>query len=772
MAADLTRPSVWLSGLLAFWRHDKTREAVGVLAMAAAVLTLAALATFDPRDPSFWFASGADQQIRNAVGRAGAEAAGDLLGLLGLSALLAPPVLFYWGWIWVGGRRLVGAWRRGLGLLLLIPSLSLLATVLHQLNVLSGGRVERPGGDLGDEIFRLLAYSFGAFGLAVLALTGLALAVICLTERSFVSLLAWPSAGVNWLATRTGAIFAGWKARRAATARAKRKAELPAQPRAAAESREAPAPAVTEASSTPPAPSVKTADAAPPSAKETGGEKGRERETKPSKGQQAFPFLPAGDGYAKPSVKFLDSGPAQQIGSNPEEMAQNSRLLEKKLLEFGVEGRVTAVNPGPVITSYELEPGPGIKINRIVALADDLALGLKAMSVRVVAPIPGKAAVGVEIPNQRRATVYLRDVLASKEFAAESLQLPLALGQESGGAPMVADLTQMPHLLIAGETGSGKSVCINSLILSLVYRAQPKDVRLLLIDPKRVELSVYNGIPHLVDKVVVDPKDAARRLQRVVLHMEERYKLFAYMGARNLQSYNRKVALEPLPEDTAAPGVHRGPLPFLVVVIDELADLMLTAVGDVENAIMRLAQMARAVGIHLIVATQRPSVDVLTGVIKANFPARISFRVASKVDSRTILDMNGAEALLGKGDMLFVPPGSSRPIRIHGCNVTEVEIRRVVEFLAKQVKAEEFVWSLLPPDPEAALEEDEGDEFYRQAVEMVVQTQQASISMIQRRLRVGFNRAARMIERMEREGIVSPMDGTRPREVLVSKTES
>jgi S-DNA-T family DNA segregation ATPase FtsK/SpoIIIE len=389
-----------------------------------------------------------------------------------------------------------------------------------------------------------------------------------------------------------------------------------------------------------------------------------------------------------------------------------------------------------------------------------------------VAPIPGKAAVGVEIPNQRRATVYLRDVLASKEFAAESLQLPLALGRESGGAPMVTDLTQMPHLLIAGETGSGKSVCVNSLILSLLYRAQPKDVRLLLIDPKRVELSVYNGIPHLVDKVVVDPKDAARRLQRVVLHMEERYKLFAYVGARNLQSYNRKVALEPLPENTATPGVHRAPLPFLVVVIDELADLMLTAVGDVENAIMRLAQMARAVGIHLIVATQRPSVDVLTGVIKANFPARISFRVASKVDSRTILDMNGAEALLGKGDMLFVPPGSSRPIRIHGCNVTEVEIRRVVEFLAKQVKAEEFVWSLLPPDPEAALEEDEGDEFYRQAVEMVVQTQQASISMIQRRLRVGFNRAARMIERMEREGIVSPMDGTRPREVLVSKTES
>jgi len=378
----------------------------------------------------------------------------------------------------------------------------------------------------------------------------------------------------------------------------------------------------------------------------------------------------------------------------------------------------------------------------------------------------------VEIPNQHRAIVYLRDVLGTKEFANESLQLPLALGKDSGGGPMVADLAQMPHLLIAGETGSGKSVCINSLILSFLYRAQPRDVRLLLIDPKRVELSVYNGIPHLVDKVVVDPKDAAGRLQGVVRHMEERYKLFAHVGARNLQSYNRKVALEPAPEDPEAPGIYRRPLPSLVVVIDELADLMMTAQNDVENAVMRLAQMARAVGIHLIVATQRPSVDVLTGVIKANFPARISFRVASKVDSRTILDMNGAEALLGRGDMLFVPPGSSRPIRVHGCNVTEMEIQRVVKFLKDQASPDEFVWKLLPEEAEAAVEEEEGDELYRQAVDMVIQTQQASISMIQRRLRVGFNRAARMIERMERDGIVSAMDGTRPREVLVSRAES
>ncbi len=755
MAADLTRPSVWIKGLAAFWRHDKTREAIGVLAMAAAVLTLAALATFDPHDPCFFtFASMTDRQVRNAVGRVGAEVGGDLLGLLGLSALLVPPVLFCWGWAWVGGRRFFQAWRRGMGLFLLVPSVSLLATVLHQVHVLPGGRVERPGGYLGDELFRLLVFFFGTFGLTVLALTGLALAVISLSKRSFVSLLAWPSAGLNWLADRWATARAAARARRvAAPARVRRAAEPDAPEKPASVAAPTPADAGSAAPTVP-------------------KEKGKEPDGKPSKVQQALPFLPTEEGYARPSPKFLDAAPSEPLGASQDEMAQNSRLLEKKLLEFGVEGRVTAVNPGPVITSYELEPGPGIKINRIVALADDLALGLKAMSVRVVAPIPGKAAVGVEIPNQRRATVYLRDVLGTKEFANESLQLPLALGKESGGAPMVADLTQMPHLLIAGETGSGKSVCINSLILSFVYRAQPRDVRLLLIDPKRVELSLYNGIPHLVDKVVVDPKDAARRLQRVVLHMEERYKLFAHVGARNLQSYNRKMALEPPGEDPEAPGIHNGPLPLLVVVIDELADLMMTAQSDVENAIMRLAQMARAVGIHLIVATQRPSVDVLTGVIKANFPARISFRVASKVDSRTILDMNGAEALLGKGDMLFVPPGSSRPIRIHGCNVTEVEIRRVVEFLANQGRSEEFVWSLLPPEPEAAAEEDEGDELYRQAVDMVVQTQQASISMIQRRLRVGFNRAARMIERMEREGVVSPMDGTRPREVLVSREES
>jgi S-DNA-T family DNA segregation ATPase FtsK/SpoIIIE len=757
---DMSRPSEWLKLLAAFFRHDKTREGIGVLAMATSVLIVASLVTFDPRDPSFFnYASAVGRQVHNAVGRVGAELAGDLLGLLGLSALLLPPALFFWGWTWIGGRRLAHAWRRSVGLVLVVPSLSLLASVSQHVGVLPVGRVERPGGYLGDELFRLLLFSLGRFGMAVLALVGITIAVICLTDRPLVSFLAWPSSGLARLSTGMRAIVSSWRGWWARTI----SSAMP--PRGASET-----PPAAEAHPESGPASLVPATLAPPSAAPVLAPESKEK--KETKSQQAFPFLATSTGYSKPSLKLLDAPPAERSGSSQEEMAQNSQTLEKKLLEFGVEGRVTAVNPGPVITSYEIEPGPGIKIHRIVALADDLALGLKALSVRVVAPIPGKAAVGVEIPNQHRATVHLREVLATKDFASEVLQLPLALGKEIGGTSVVADLAQMPHLLIAGETGSGKSVCINSLILSLVYRAEPRDVRLLLIDPKRVELSVYNGIPHLADKVVSDPREAAKRLQRVVMHMEERYKLFAQVGARNLQSYNRRMELEPPPEDDLTRGSYRGRLPMLVVIIDELADLILTAQSEVENAIMRLAQMARAVGIHLIVATQRPSVDVLTGVIKANFPARISFRVASKVDSRTILDMNGAEALLGRGDMLYVPPGSSKPIRIHGCNVTEVEIRRVVDFLAGQPKPGEFVWSLLPPEMETPQEDEEGDELYRQAVDMVVQTQQASISMIQRRLRVGFNRAARMIERMEREGIVSAMDGTRPREVLMSRVES
>jgi S-DNA-T family DNA segregation ATPase FtsK/SpoIIIE len=472
-----------------------------------------------------------------------------------------------------------------------------------------------------------------------------------------------------------------------------------------------------------------------------------------------------------PPLSLLDaSGPAS---SRPldHEREENKRILEKTLHDFGIQGRVIETQAGPVITRYEIEPAPGIKVNRIVGLADDLALSLKALSVRIVAPVPGKAAVGVEIPNKSRAVVQLRDVLASEGFERCRSPLPIALGKDTAGDPYVADLLQMPHLLIAGATGSGKSVCIHSTILGFLYRSTPQAVRLLLIDPKRVELSIYNHIPHLVDnplivetngreqawEVVTDARQAAKSLQLVVKHMEARYKLFAEVGARSIDAYN-KARSEEKPR-----------LAHLVVIIDELADLMLSESSMVETAIARLAQMARAVGIHLVLATQRPSVDVITGVIKANFPARISFQVSSKVDSRTILDTNGAEQLLGGGDMLFLPPVSSKPVRIHGCYVSDGEISRVVEFLKASEAREPFPWSLEVAEDRVSDGPDLSDEeeaLYREAERIVRQTGQPSISLLQRRLRIGFNRAGRMIDRMEREGIVSHPDSRGHRVVL------
>ena len=784
------------AGLRALLAHEKTHEILGVLAAALALFSVAALASFDPRDPSFFHAGvGEEGHIHNWGGRLGAELGGDLLGLLGVSALLLPPVLGALAWMGIVGRRLPRLAVRALALAVLVPSLSLLASRLGDLGVLADGRVERPGGFLGDELARQLHGLVGPAGLYLGAFTGLLVAGLLFTERRLTRLPLTPLQGVRrWpllaaqraLAAARGArngvahLLESWAARRGPR-------HMAPAPAASA----GPAGAAVLEPSAPEPPQAPAAGERGETAKEP-RERGK-REAKAKGDQAAFAFLGPAQPFQAPPLSLLDAPTGTVAGPGKEEQQANAEILEKTLRDFGVEGRVAGVYPGPVITRYEIEPAPGVKIQRIVALADDLALALKAMSVRVVAPIPGKAAVGVEIPNRQRATVFLKEVLASREFREVQGPLPLALGKEIEGSPYVAELGQMPHLLIAGATGSGKSVCINALILSLLYRSRPEDVRLVLIDPKRLELSMFNGIPHLVDRVVVDAKDAARRLQRVVVHMEERYRLFAQVGARNLVAYNALAAeraksgarsASAPDSDTAPPsdpaagarwpmaggpeGQPLAPLPMLVVVIDELADLMLVSPAEVETAIQRIAQLARAVGIHLVVATQRPSVDVITGVIKANLPARISFQVSSKVDSRTILDMNGAEQLLGMGDMLFIPPATSKPIRIHGCKVTEVEVRRVVEFLGRQARPAEFAWKLLPEaaTAEEGEEEGESDGLYRQAVDLVVQTRQASISMLQRRLRVGFNRAARMIERMEQEGIVSPPDGAKPREVL------
>ncbi|MEA2085044.1 MAG: DNA translocase FtsK [Thermodesulfobacteriota bacterium] len=462
--------------------------------------------------------------------------------------------------------------------------------------------------------------------------------------------------------------------------------------------------------------------------------------------------------YRLPGIDLLNRAEKRKFQIEKEHYFKVSKQLEAKLSDFGVGGKVEGISPGPVITTYEFSPAPGVKISKIVSLANDLALGLKTESVRIVGTIPGKAALGLEVPNPKRLIVNTRDIMGHESFIKSVSRLTLGLGMDVVGNPVIADLTKMPHLLIAGATGSGKSVAVNTIICSILYKASPDEVRLLMIDPKRIELSSYEAIPHLLHPVVVDPKMANRALQWAVREMERRYKLMEEARVKNISGYN---------------AVSEEKIPLIVIIIDELADLMMVSSKEVEDSLARLAQMARAAGMHLIVATQRPSVDVLTGLIKANFPTRISFKVASKIDSKTILDGSGAEQLLGSGDMLFLAPGTARLQRIHGAYIVEEEILRIVDFLKKQgdVTYDESVMQI------AAEPEEEGgpggtedyDEKYDEAVSLVCETGHASISLVQRRLRVGYNRAARMIEIMEKEGIVGPSDGSKPREVLVRK---
>ncbi len=484
--------------------------------------------------------------------------------------------------------------------------------------------------------------------------------------------------------------------------------------------------------------------------------------------QQQFSFMDDTGEFKLPSLDLLRDPPERKnLAIQRESLEMNARRVEKKLEDFGVHGEVKEILPGPVITMYEFKPAPGVKISKVAGLADDLALTLRAPSIRIVAPIPGKAAIGIEIPNNQRDPVFLKEVLSDDAYATSKLKIPIALGKDITGSPMVTDLTRMPHLLLAGATGTGKSVCINTIINSLLFKASPDRTKLLMIDPKRIELSVYQDIPHLLHPVVTQPKEATKALKWAVEEMERRYMLLSDRGVRNIDTYNRKVVKDkkPEPEDSSQ-GIDKI-LPYIVILIDELADLMMVSSKEVEEAITRLAQMARAAGIHLILATQRPSVDVLTGIIKANFPARISFQVSSKVDSRTILDSIGAEHLLGDGDMLFLPPGVARLTRIHGAYVSEEEVKEVTGFLKEQKKPDydTTIMTNIASDDDTDAEELELDEKYEEAVGVVLRTGHASISMLQRKLRVGYNRAARMIEAMEVEGIVGPSDGVRPRDV-------
>jgi S-DNA-T family DNA segregation ATPase FtsK/SpoIIIE len=715
------------------------REIPGIILLAIAIFAVLSLISYHPSDPSLNVASaGKIKEIHNLGGIVGSYLSDLLLQGLGLASYLIPfaiGILACFLFLSTPGAM---SYTRGTGFLLIILS-SATGLGLQFDRVRIFGHKILAGGIVGELASRLLARYFNLPGATMIVLVVLILATSLSTGLSFVSLIDGLAGVIRGGIRRWNLLMTIRRERVRRTTEGR-------QRRAKTDFSE---PIVVQPTRSP--------------------------ERKPSLRQEELPFVKPKQRFSLPALSLLDSGEDARIPIDKQSLLMNSRILEKKLMDYGVEGRVVQVRPGPVITVYEFEPAPGVKVSKIVNLADDLALALSAISIRIVAPIPGKSVVGIEIPNTLRETVYLRGLLDAKATKASESKLTLALGKDISGDPFIVDLSKMPHLLVAGSTGSGKSVSINSMICSILLRATPEEVKFLLIDPKMLELSAYEDIPHLLLPVVTNPKKAAVALTWLVEEMERRYSLLAYKGTRNIEQYNRKLEEEmaEAPPDTGEETGEAPPpekLPYIVVVIDELADLMIISSRDVEESITRLAQMARAVGIHLILATQRPSVDVLTGIIKANFPARISFQVSSKVDSRTILDTIGAEHLLGMGDMLFLPPGSSKQKRIHGALVSPAEIKRIVDFLRNQGKPV-YDESILEEKKasEAGREDMEFDEKYDEAVAFVAETGQASISLIQRRFRIGYNRAARIVEKMEEQGIVGPSDGVKPREVFIHK---
>ena len=691
------------------------REVKGILALALAGFGLVALYAFDPtRHPL-------DQS--SPVGPVGLWLGWAAFWAFGYAGYVFPLLLIVYGAGAFVRAPLARGWPGLAGLALLLISVT--GILARRSDTLAEIRIHK-GGMLGWAVGEALATTVGSVGSWIILLAILPVAALFITQASL--------GGVSRLLR---ARLAAWRARRDAAPGT--------GARSAADTMRPAPPERPEKPFTPPPLIVKE----PPKPKSGLAEKGLAW-------QETFDF---GSGGAKafqlPAVGLLQAPPASALARTREELEANAATLKKKLADFGVDGHIVQASPGPVITSYEFEPAAGVKVSQVVNLSDDLALAMKAAAVRIIGPIPGRGTVAVEVPNPESATVYLREILVSPEFVEAKGRLPLALGKDTTGNAMVSDLASMPHLLIAGSTGSGKSVGLNTMICSLLYKATPADVRFLLIDPKRLELGIYEGIPHLLAPVVTDAKEAAMRLKWIVGKMDDRYKQLQAKAVRNIEGYNKEVG----PEER---------LPYWVVVVDELADLMMVSAGEVQNSLVRLAQIARAVGIHLIVATQRPSVDVVTGLIKANFPTRIAFQVASKVDSRTVLDANGAEQLLGKGDMIFVPPGASRQVRVHGSWVADNEVKAICEFLRKQGAAvyEKVEMPTLDADAGGGDGEDR-DDVYWDAVNLVIAQKAASISFLQRRLGLGYPKAARFIDMMELDHIIGPGQGAKPREILV-----
>jgi len=773
---------------------------VGVVFLTMALLLGFSLLSYSPRDPILFEESFHSDSIDNWIGKVGMTLATGVFSAVGGGAYLLPIALGVLGFrcFLRGGMDITLRSAGGFTALLLFLAM-LLALRLRGIPTLGSGWVQLglAGGHIGGFLSELLVAYFAPVGAHIVVTAGLVLSLLIATPVSLVTIAQQTAEGV--------AMLREWAQERWTQFRA-RSAEKPRKPKERAVK-------IIRAEPIVPAGEIISAEIVPvemsPEEAAVPGVQSEHKKRRKSPRREELPdpvLLPevvGGPGYMLPDPVTLLGDPATVVERlSDEEIRAQAQILTQALANFGINGQVIQTHVGPVVTMYEFEPAPGVKVARIVNLADDLALALKAISIRIVAPIPGKSVVGIEVPNPRREDVALKEIVLSESYKASRSPLKLALGKDIFGTPIVADLRGMPHLLVAGATGSGKSVGLNTMILSILFSARPDEVKFLMIDPKMLELTMYEGIAHLWRPVITAPKAAARGLMLAVKEMERRYKLMAEHGSRNIDAYNRVVAEAqgvPPPQPVDIPteaevvagtepeylseedrlssgettsGPDRKtpptPLPYLVIVIDELADLMMVASKEVEDSIARLAQMARAAGIHLILATQRPSVDVLTGLIKANFPARIAFQVASKTDSRTILDQNGADQLLGRGDMLYLATGTGKLTRVHGAYVPDGDLKKVVDFVKAQggpAYSEEAV----TVETEGRGDSGDGDEMYEQAKEIVIGTGQASASFLQRRMRIGYPRAARMIEMMEQDGIVGGMSRDGRREVLVKR---
>jgi DNA segregation ATPase FtsK/SpoIIIE, S-DNA-T family len=801
-------------------RASRGSEIFGILLLAAGLLLALCLisAAFYPNDPS-WNSAG-QNETQNWAGAIGANVAATAFQFIGLAAYLLPLLLFAGAWRRFRRNAIQSPITRIAGLLILVVAASALLSI-SQLRPLFDLSVQ-PGGLLGSVVAQGLASGLSRIGATVLLIAIAATGLLLATNFSFIRLYEILA---NLIATRFAFVgkiparFHAWREmrREQAAKRKETKAALKAEREAArgtlkqtlnltpaervADFMKDPTPVETAkvirgeakakliAEPTPPPVIVATAAAAAASAAAPatvrrvnkaledddleemvkGASVLRVKAEAPAEAKLPFDASRRDvnyDDYSLPALHFLNEAPPHSEQADAELLALANRLAEK-CKEFNVTGQIKHICPGPVVTTYEFKPDPGVKYSRVVSLVDDLCLALKAESIRIDR-MPGKPHVGIEVPNPRRETIFLREVIESRPFQESPSKLTIALGKTIDGLNYVADLAKMPHLLIAGTTGAGKSVGVNALIVSILYRARPDEVKFILIDPKRLELGLYEDIPHLATPIIVDPKVASRSLKWAVAEMERRYRDLAGWGVRNIDGYNTEIMRRNLVKEYDDNGNPWKPLPYIVIIIDELADLMMTSGREVEESITRLAQMARAVGIHLVLATQRPSVDVITGLIKANFPSRISFRVSSKIDSRTIIDTNGAEQLLGRGDMLFLPPGTSRLIRVHGAYIDETEIGKIVSHIKAQGPPS-YDETITQSEEEAlGLEGSSGehDELFEEALRICVEMKRASTSVLQRRLRIGYGRAAAILDMMEREGLIGQADGSRPRPVL------